>query len=1100
MLKVRKSINVKYDLNDESLLSEYYPTSAHSEIIKHVFKGVLGYSSRAHIAFGPYGAGKSYISTIITGFLSGKYSNEDQVLKFITKFKDVDVEASQYFEQINESSIKYIPVILNGYDGEFDKAIIKNLNKQIYSSTGISFDDKENQIKKIIDSWELNYKSTYLEFQNFLFYKQQTFKEFLENINDEINYKEFGKFYSEVTSGANLPLNLDIDLISTIEVVANKLKEHNLGLILIYDEFGRMLQNIKVEHLNKFMQQLQDIAELANNNTKNLSVLFIAHKPISHYFSYLDKDKRAEFSKIEKRFTITNINNDNSTFINITKQVLSEHRSVEPNNDYLEYNNINLRKFRVFTNNFNETEIDKIIVKGCYPIHPLSLYLLPIISKIYGQNERTLFSFLSDESSLGILGFLDKYKLYDVNVYTPDLLVDYFFTSIDNQEIIDSKDFLIFKRNYEELSAKFDIFDLNLAERIYKFIMIWNLTNSNNYALVNDELIIYALAEKKESIYKVLEKLTETKFIRFNKNRKHWQLIESSAINLDEEILKQKPKILSNKKILVETINKYNPYRYLYPISHNNRFEMTRFSFMRINLPELPKLDLSNVNYDFLIDININGNDENNDYDLRIIGRIDIDLDDLYKLLIKMTVIDNLSNDRQFLLENRNALSDLEYERSVVLKKLNIVFGKIVKGNKVETVFGETIVNSVNDLEQILDNLADNYFSSTIQIHNDQINMFEITKQQENPTIQIISKMLIYETNDLSEHLVGSKPDTLIYYSIKQANLQILKNDIINYIQKNKSVKFSELVSITKRPPYGLRPTISSLIIMYLIIDRWKNIMIFKNGNYVADIPAEVIYNTGLGKNDFEFTYSDFEFKNNELLLNLISVFNTSSEGVVNKSLSIKVLSSLNNWLISLPVITQLGENLSINEIAFIRIIQRSKVNPINSLNDITTKYTFSEIKEIKESIEKSFDSFISKLDEIIRIENKIDSWKKWSEEKEIVKIKTNKLVHISVENKDVIPEYAKHLDKLELERWPLAMFDMLKRSIESEIQDANGVNRTVKITVGDKIKEVNDIELSLKAKNMQRNLENLINANSKYLNSAEIEKVIIELVDRYIK
>ena len=49
-------------------------------------------------------------------------------------------------------------------------------------------------------------------------------------------------------------------------------------------------------------------------------------------------------------------------------------------------------------------------------------------------------------------------------------------------------------------------------------------------------------------------------------------------------------------------------------------------------------------------------------------------------------------------------------------------------------------------------------------------------------------------------------------------------------------------------------------------------------------------------------------------------------------------------------------------------------------------------------------------------------------------------------------------------------------------------------------LKEVNDIELTNKAINLERNLTNLINANSKYLNYAEIEKVVIELAKKYIK
>jgi Fe-S cluster assembly ATPase SufC len=86
MMQVRKSINIKYDSKNTSLINEYYATSSHSEIIRHVFSGILGGNTRAHIAYGPYGAGKSFISTILTGFTSQKYHNND-IRDFIAKFK-----------------------------------------------------------------------------------------------------------------------------------------------------------------------------------------------------------------------------------------------------------------------------------------------------------------------------------------------------------------------------------------------------------------------------------------------------------------------------------------------------------------------------------------------------------------------------------------------------------------------------------------------------------------------------------------------------------------------------------------------------------------------------------------------------------------------------------------------------------------------------------------------------------------------------------------------------------------------------------------------------------------------------------------------------
>ena len=1100
MMKVRKSINIKYDLSDTDLLREYYATSSHSEIIKTVFRGVLGHSSRSHMVFGPYGAGKSYITTIISGFLSKRYRDNSEVELFIEKFKNVDVESADFFNKVNQMDMEYIPIVINGFEGNFDKTVLKYLGRQVYEHTGILISNKKQQIESIIENWEANFLNTYNSFEEYLNTKKLERNAFLLMLDDDSIFLDFLGFYSSVTSGASLPMDLNLDLLSTLESVSRQLAEKNLGIILIYDEFGRMLQNIAQHELNKFMQQLQDLAELANNSSKNLSLLFITHKPVSHYFSYLDKDKRAEFSKIEKRFTISNISNDNSTFLNITQQVIREYRSFEPSDEYRKYNLDYLRKFRLFSSSLNETEIENNIIIGCFPVHPISIHLLPIISKIYGQNERTLFSFLSDESSLGILGFIEKSKDSKKTLYTPDLLVDYFLMSIDNSEISESKEFKIFRSNFDELPLRFEGYELNIAEKIFKFIMIWNMTGSNNLVLINDELIVYALSERKENVYKVLEKLSDLKYIRFNRIKRYWQLIESSFINLEEELTKFRNQNKNISSLLISKLNQYNPYKYLFPKKHNNAIEMTRFAVSRINLPNSTVVDLSLDNYDFIIDIFVNCKPSFQDKQLQIYSETEIDLEGLRKLIEKLVLIDSLLADRHLLLENRNAQSDLEYEKSLVIKDLGVYYYTFYNNAYFKSEIGEFLVKSITDLENYLDQIADYYFHKSIIIQNDQINMFVITKQQESPIIQLISKMMKYETNSLDKYITGHKPDSLIYYSLKQANFDSVKDRIIEFVKTKNIISFSELVNIVTSPPYGLRPTISALVIVYLTIGRWKNFMFFRNGNYIVDLNAETIYKAGLKLTDFELVYSDFEFLNNDFLMKILQLFNNVSEGVINKSLSIKVLSSLNNWLISLPVITQLGENLSTEEISLIRTIQKSKVNPTESLHEIIMNYTYQEIVMMKNTIEESFEHYLSTFEENIRNEFEIINWREWALEKSIVKRKSNRLVSLSIEYERILEKYSESLDKLDMKRWPIAMFDMLKRSIESDILDADGKIDTIQLVIGGVLKEVDDIELTNKAINLERNLTNLINANSKYLNYAEIEKVVIELAKKYIK
>ena len=60
-------------------------------------------------------------------------------------------------------------------------------------------------------------------------------------------------------------------------------------------------------------------------------------------------------------------------------------------------------------------------VMGCYPLHPISTFILPRLSEKVAQNERTLFTFLSSDKHLS--AFLEDGGDFSA---TPDYVYDYF--------------------------------------------------------------------------------------------------------------------------------------------------------------------------------------------------------------------------------------------------------------------------------------------------------------------------------------------------------------------------------------------------------------------------------------------------------------------------------------------------------------------------------------------------------------------------------------------------------------------------------------------------------------------------------------------------
>jgi len=87
--------------------------------------------------------------------------------------------------------------------------------------------------------------------------------------------------------------------------------------------------------------------------------------------------------------------------------------------------------------------VKDLVVEGCFPLHPLVTYALPLINGRVAQNNRTMFQFLKDNEGLG--GFLAQQHLASPypdwnNLLTLDWLFNYFEKSIQvrRSEVIDA--------------------------------------------------------------------------------------------------------------------------------------------------------------------------------------------------------------------------------------------------------------------------------------------------------------------------------------------------------------------------------------------------------------------------------------------------------------------------------------------------------------------------------------------------------------------------------------------------------------------------------------------------------------------------------------
>ena len=158
-------------------------------------------------------------------------------------------------------------------------------------------------------------------------------------------------------------------------------------------------------------------------------------------------------------------------------------------------------------------------------MHPVTIILLPKFSQLFGQNERTLFTFLYDESKYGFKG----YVLHQKGLYYPDLLVDFFFSGSEEKYNDNYKDVVIYKKLYNQLVNLFDVDEVIDAQRILKFILLWNITNSNSIFVISKSLISFALGIDVSKVEKIIDDLLFRKIVRINLIHRNYEIGRASC-------------------------------------------------------------------------------------------------------------------------------------------------------------------------------------------------------------------------------------------------------------------------------------------------------------------------------------------------------------------------------------------------------------------------------------------------------------------------------------------------------------------------------------------------------------------------------------------
>lgn len=575
------SVNIGYDLNNDDKLKNFIPTRSAFELLEDILLSTAPSSTnRARILIGAYGKGKSHIVLTILSMLMKR----DRGL--FVQLMDKAQENSKLLHTINayyESEQRILPVIISGSNTSLSQAFLLALQRTL-SQNGLLDIMPETNYKAalaVIDRWETEYPETYSKLATLIDRPIHVFRSSLEDY-DSRAYETFERVYPMLTAGSVFNPFLGFDVVELYENAIKGLKLKGFtGIYVVYDEFSKYLEANITEASVSDTKMLQDFAEKCNRSgDMQMHIMLISHKEIANYIDSLPKKKVDGWRGVSERFTHVHLNNNFAQTYEIIGTVIkkTEDWSAFVAKHARSFDDLKQRygKHALFADMSIE-EFDKSMLQ-CYPLHPVSTYILPRLSERVAQNERTLFTFLSADGNSTLKSFLTTYPDSAFELITPDLIYDY-FEPLFRKEAYEGNVYKTFVLTTSILSQ---LEDSSIESKLVKTVsLIYILEQFEKLKPTTDEVIaVYRAKYSVEEITAAIENLIEKKFLIYRKRSNNYlQLKQSSGVNVREKI-SDLVEVQRRRITIKETLNAVNFDNYIYPSQYNDEYDMTRyFSF-----------------------------------------------------------------------------------------------------------------------------------------------------------------------------------------------------------------------------------------------------------------------------------------------------------------------------------------------------------------------------------------------------------------------------------------------------------------------------------------------------------------------------------------
>lgn len=636
-------------------------------------------------------------------------------------------------------------------------------------------------------------------------------------------------------------------------------------LVFVIDEFGKVLEYAAKNNPEKEMYFLQRFCEWVNDTDKNILLLTTLHQGFNAYAKDLKIEQRQEWIKVKGRIQDIVFKEPFEQLLNLAATRISAKYGAANNKAIHQLYDL------AISSKFINNHLREDVVSALYPMDIFAAYILIQANQRYGQNERTLFSFLEviGDESIANFSALDNSLYNMVHVYD---YIQYNFHSSLTEVNADSANLSAIKIAIERVEGlPMEETEIETAIGIVKIIGLINIFASSATRVDADFLVQYArLSMNIEDVSSLINKLEQAQIIRYARYKSKFILFDGTDVDIELGLYNAS---LECKRTddCVDKLRRLVSFHVSVANAHYYRTGTPRY--FEYQITNEPITIFHNAEIDGVINLIFSKGDNLLDMVDECLSKKGIAVvycifENSSEISDHIFEIDKLSWVRDFCVDEHDKVANREIDKLIEYEKtlLNKSVTDSLFSDNVRWIFnGKCIdkIHSQKDLIKFLSVISDTIYSATPTFKNELINKHRPSGTMSLARQNYLSLLLknycmedigfdkekfppeksIYLTmlKNTGVHFRGTKdfgfrePTESSFVPLWQCCMDFLKS------AQHKQRKIGELVTMLSEPPYGIKRGFIDFWLPSFLIIKKDDFALYSGDSYVPFINKDIL-------------------------------------------------------------------------------------------------------------------------------------------------------------------------------------------------------------------------------------------------------------------